>query len=178
MLSKQEIELRNASMSFANKLRVFEIIWKNLAINDSSKTLVILEKRIKYKLLRLLRIAIVIIINSDKKTSNDSAFNEIFVNLFIFTKRSKTKEIKEVKNCKCYFIDIDLLKRINCELRNKIKMRIENKCLFTIYLLIKLTLTKNFSNLYYIYTCKIFKYIKFNFNDIRHKIILKRLKIC
>ncbi len=101
----------------------------------------------------------------------------MLVKLFIFIKRLKTKEIKEIKDYKCYFIDINLLKQISCELRNKIKMRIESKCLFTIYLIIRLTLTKNFSNLYYVYTCKIAKYIKLKFNNIRHKIISKRLKI-
>jgi hypothetical protein len=101
----------------------------------------------------------------------------MFVKLFIFIKRSRTKEIKEIKDCKYYFINIDLLKQINCELRNKIKIRIESKYLFTIYLIIRLILTKNFSNLYYTYTCKIAKYIKLKFNNIRHKIISKRLKI-
>ena len=56
-------------------------------------------------------------------------------------------------------------------------MRIENKCLFTIYLIIKLMLTKNFLNLCYVYTCKIAKYIKLKFNNIRHNIISKRLRI-
>ena len=42
----------------------------------------------------------------------------MFVKLFIFIKRSRTKEIKEIKDCKYYFINIDLLKQINCELRN------------------------------------------------------------
>ena len=59
-------------MSFANKLRVFEIIWKDLAFNSSSKTLIILKKRVRYKLLKLLRATIVTIINSNKKTSNNS----------------------------------------------------------------------------------------------------------
>jgi len=122
--------------------------------------------------------SIVTTINSDKKTSNNSAFNEILVKLFIFTKHSKTKEIEKVKDCKYYFIDVDLLKQINCESKNKIKMRIKSKYLFTIYLIIRLTSTKNFSNLCYIYTCKIARYIKLKFNDIRYKIILKRLKIC
>ncbi len=138
----------------------------------------ILEKRVRYKLLRSSRVAIVATINSDEKTNNDSAFNDAFVKLFIFTKRSKTKEIEEIKDCKCYFINVDLLKRISCESKNKIKMRIKNKCLSTIYLIIKLTLTKNFSNLCYAYICKIAKHIKLKFNNIRHKIILKRLKTC
>jgi hypothetical protein len=56
-------------------------------------------------------------------------------------------------------------------------MRIENKYFSTIYLIIKLILTKNFSNLYYIYICKIAKYIKLKFNNIRYKVILKKLKI-
>jgi hypothetical protein len=102
----------------------------------------------------------------------------MFVKLFVLIKRSKTKEIEEIKDYKCYFINVDLLKRINCELRNKIKMRIENKCFSTIYLIIKLTLTKNFFNLCYTYTCKIAKHIKLKFNNIRHKTILKKLKIC
>ncbi len=132
----------------------------------------------RYKLLQLLRVAIVATINNDKKTNNNSAFNDAFIKLFIFTKRLKTKEIEEIKNYKCYFINVDLLKRINCKSRNKIEMRIKNKCLFTIYLIIKLTLTKNFSNLCYAYICKIAKHIKLKFNNIKHKIILKRLKIC
>jgi len=57
-------------------------------------------------------------------------------------------------------------------------MRIKIKCLFTIYLIIRLTLTKNFSNLCYIYTCKIVRYIRLKFNNISYKIILKRLKTC
>ena len=178
MLSKQEIQFRDALISFTNKLEVFEIIQKDLAINNSSKTLVILEKIVKYKLLRLSRVAIVATINSDKKTSNNSASNKIFVTLFILIKRSKIKEIEEIKDCKYYFIDIDLLKQINCKSRNKIEMRIESKCLLTIYLIIRLTSTKNFLNLYYIYTCKIAKYIKLKFNNIKHKIILKKLKTC
>jgi len=102
----------------------------------------------------------------------------MLVKLFIFIKRLKTKEIEKIKNYKCYFIDIDLLKQINCKSRNKIKMRIKSKCLFTIYLIIRLISIKNFSNLCYTYTCKITKYIKLKFNNIRYKIILKRLKIC
>ncbi len=57
-------------------------------------------------------------------------------------------------------------------------MRIESKYLSTIYLIIKLILIENFLNLYYMYTCKIAKYIKLKFNNIRYKIILKRLKTC
>ncbi len=38
-------------------------------------------------------------------------------------------------------------------------------------------LIKNFSNLCYTYTCKIVKYIELKFNNIRHKIVLKKLKI-
>ncbi len=140
--------------------------------------LIILEKRIKYKLLQLLRATIVATIDSNKETNNNSAFNNIFVKLFIFTKRLKTKEIEKVKNCRYYFININFLKQINCKLRNKIEIYIKNKCFFTIYLIIKLTLTKNFLNLYYIYICKIAKYIKLKFNNIRHKIILKKLKTC
>jgi len=102
----------------------------------------------------------------------------MLVKLFIFIKRSRTKEIEEIKDCKYYFIDINLLKRISRKLRNKIKIRIESKYLSIIYLIIKLMLTKNFSNLYYIYICKIVKYIKLKFNNIRYKIISKRLKIC
>ena len=79
----------------------------------------------------------------------------MLVKLFILIKRSRTKEIKKIKDCKCYFINIDLLKQISCKLRNKIKIYIKIKCLFTIYLIIKLMLTKNFSNLCYVYTCKI-----------------------
>jgi len=139
--------------------------------------LIILEKKVRYKLLKLLRTTIVATINNDKKTSNNNASNKILVKLFIFTNCLKTKEIEEIKDCKCYFIDIDFLKRINCESKNKIEMRIENKCLFTIYLIIKLTSTKNFSNLCYIYICKIARYIELKFNNIKHKIILKRLKI-
>jgi len=101
----------------------------------------------------------------------------MFIKLFILIKRSKTKENKKIKDCKYYFIDIDFLKQINCKLRNKNKMRIKSKCLFTIYLIIKLILTKNFSNLCYIYTCKIARYIELKFNDIKYKIISKRLKI-
>ncbi len=138
--------------------------------------LVILEKKIRYKLLQLLRIAIVATIDNNKKTNNNSASNNMFVKLFILTKCSRTKEIEEIKNCKYYFIDINLLKQINCKLRNKIKIYIKNKYFFTIYLIIRLMLTKNFSNLYYTYTCKIAKYIKLKFNNIRYKIILKRLK--
>ncbi len=104
-------------------------------------------------------------------------FNKIFIKLFIFIKRSKTKEIEEIKYCKYYFININFLKRISCKLRNKIEIRIENKNLSTVYLIIKLTLTKNFSNLCYAYICKIAKYIELKFNNIRHKIISKRLKI-
>ncbi len=125
----------------------------------------------------MLRATIVATINSDKKTSNDSASNKMLVKLFIFTKHLKTKEIKEVKDCKRYFIDVNLLKQINCELRNKIEIHIESKCFFTIYLIIRLTSTKNFSNLYYIYTCKIARHIKLKFNNIRYKIISKILKI-
>jgi len=51
----------------------------------------------------------------------------MFIKLFIFIKRSKTKEIEEIKDCKYYFINVNLLKRISCELRNKIKMRIKSK---------------------------------------------------
>ncbi len=90
----------------------------------------------------------------------------------------RTKEIKEVKNCKYYSININLLKQINYKLRNKIKIHIKNKYISIIYLFIRLILTKNFLNLYYIYICKIAKYIKLKFNNIRYKIILKRLKIC
>jgi len=140
--------------------------------------LIILEKKIRYKLSKLLRATIIITINNDKKTNNNNMFNKIFIKLFILSKRSRTKEIEEIKNCKCCFIDIDLLKRINYKLRNKIEMRIKSKYFFTIYLIIKLTSTKNFLNLYYIYTCKIAKYIKLKFNNIRYKIILKKLKIC
>ncbi len=57
-------------------------------------------------------------------------------------------------------------------------MRIKNKCFFTIYLIIRLMSTKDFLNLCYTYTCKIAKYIKLKFNNIKHKIILKRLKTC
>jgi len=60
----------------------------------------------------------------------------MFFELFIFIKCSITKEIEEVKDCKCYFINIDFLKQINCELRNKIEICIESKYLFTIYLII------------------------------------------
>jgi len=100
----------------------------------------------------------------------------MFVKLFILIKRSKTKENKEIRDCKCYFINVDFLKQINCKLRSKIEIRIKSKYLFTIYLIIRLMLTKNFSNLYYIYTCKIARYIKLKFNNIRYKIISKRLK--
>jgi len=93
-------------------------------------------------LLRLLRVAIVATINNNKKTNNNNIFNKIFVKLFIFIKRSKTKEIEEVKNCKYYFININLLKQISCKLKNKIEIYIESKYLFTIYLIIKLTLTR------------------------------------
>ncbi len=165
-------------MSFANKLKIFEIIQKNLAIINSSKILIILKKRVKYKLLQLLRVTIVATINSDKKTNNNSAFNNVFIKLFTFIKYLKTKEIEEIKDCKYYFINIDFLKQISRKLRNKIKIYIENKYLSTIYLIIKLILTKNFSNLYYIYICKIAKYIKLKFNNIKHKIILKKLKTC
>jgi len=161
-----------------NKLKIFEIIWKNLAIIDSSKTSIISKKRVKYKLLQLLKATIVATINSNKKTSNNSTSNNAFIKLSIFIKYSKTKEIEEIKDCKYYFINIDFLKQISCKLRSKIEIYIENKYFFTIYLIIRLTSTKNFLNLYYIYTCKIAKYIKLKFNNIRHKIILKRLKIC
>jgi len=102
----------------------------------------------------------------------------MFIKLFIFIKRLRIKEIKKIKDCKCYFIDVDLLKQISRKLKNKIEMRIKNKYLFTIYLIIKLILTKNFSNLCYTYICKIAKYIKLKFNNIKHKIISKKLKIC
>jgi len=101
----------------------------------------------------------------------------MLIKLFIFIKCSRTKENKEIKDCKYYFIDIDLLKQINCKSRSKINMRIENKYFFTIYLFIRLMLRKNFSNLYYIYICKIAKYIELKFNNIKYKIISKRLKI-
>ncbi len=165
-------------MFSTNKLKIFEIIWKNLAIIDSSKTSIISKKRVKYKLLQLLKATIVATINSNKKTSNNSTSNNAFIKLSIFIKYSKTKEIEEIKDCKYYFINIDFLKQISCKLRSKIEIYIENKYFFTIYLIIRLTSTKNFLNLYYIYTCKIAKYIKLKFNNIRHKIILKRLKIC
>jgi hypothetical protein len=101
----------------------------------------------------------------------------MFIKLSILTKRSKTKEIEKIKNCKCYFINVNFLKQISCKLKSKISIRTKSKYLSTIYLIIKLILTKNFSNLYYIYTCKVTKYIELKFNNIRHKIILKRLKI-
>jgi len=147
-------------------------------MNNSSKTSIILRKIVRYKLLRLLRVTIVTTINSDEKTSNNNACNKIFVKLFILTKHSKIKEIKKIKDCKCYFINVDFLKQISRELRSKIKMRIKSKYLFTIDLIIRLTLTKNFSNLCYAYTCKIAKYIELKFNNIRYKIISKRLKTC
>ncbi len=90
----------------------------------------ILKKKVKYKLLQLLRVAIVTTINSDKKTNNNSTFNDAFVKLFIFIKRLKTKEIEEIKDCKCYFINVDLLKQINYKLKNKIEMRIKSKYFF------------------------------------------------
>jgi len=102
----------------------------------------------------------------------------MFVKLSISTKYLRTKEIEKIKNCKYYSIDINFLKQINCKSRNKIEIYIKNKYLSTIYLIIKLILTKNFLNLYYIYICKIAKYIKLKFNNIRYKIILKRLKTC
>ncbi len=34
----------------------------------------------------------------------------MFVKLFIFIKCLKTKEIKKIKDCKCYFINVDFLK--------------------------------------------------------------------
>ena len=49
----------------------------------------------------------------------------MLIKLFIFIKRSKIKEIEEIKDCKYYFINIDFLKQINCESKNKIEMRIE-----------------------------------------------------
>jgi len=101
----------------------------------------------------------------------------MLVKLSFFIKRSRTKENKKIKDCKCYSIDVDLLKQISCKLRNKIEIRIESKYLSTIYLIIKLTLTKNFSNLCYTYTCKIAKHIELKFNNIRYKIISKKLKI-
>ncbi len=140
--------------------------------------LVILEKRVRYKLLQLLKATIVATINNNKKTSNNSMSNNVFVELFIFTKYSRTKKIEEIKDCKYYSINIDFLKQINCKSRNKIEIYIENKYFFTIYLIIKLTSTKNFLNLCYIYICKIAKYIELKFNNIRYKIILKKLKTC
>jgi len=128
-------------------------------------------------LLRLLRVTIIATINSDEKTSNNSIFKKMFVKLFILNKRSRTKENKKIKDCIYYFIDVDLLKQISRKSRNKIEMRIENKCFSTIYLIIRSTLTKNFSNLCYAYICKIAKHIRLKFNNIRHKIISKRLKI-
>jgi len=139
--------------------------------------LIILEKRVRYKLLRLLRATIVATINSDKKTNNNNALDKMLVELLIFTKRSRIKEIEKIKDCKYYFINIDFLKRISCESKNKIEIRIESKCFSTIYLIIRLMLTKNFSNLCYTYICKIARYIELKFNDIRYKIISKRLKI-
>ncbi len=62
--------------------------------------LIILEKRVKYKLLKLLKVTIVVTINNNKKTNNNSISNEVLVKLFIFTKCSKTKEIEEIKSCK------------------------------------------------------------------------------
>jgi len=73
MLLKQKIKLRNALVSFANKLKIFKIIQENLAIIDFSKTLIVLEKRVKYKLLQLLKVATIATINSNKKTNNNSA---------------------------------------------------------------------------------------------------------
>jgi len=125
MLLRQKIKFRNTLIFFANKLKVFKIIWENLAINNFSKTLIILKKRIRYKLLRLSRITIVTTINSDEKTNNNSVFDEMLVKLFIFIKHLRTKEIKKIKDCKCYFINIDFLKQISCELRNKIKIYIK-----------------------------------------------------
>ncbi len=86
MSLKQEIEFRDALMSFANKLKMFEIIRENLVINDFSKTLIILKKKIRYKLSRLLRATIVTTINNEEKTSNDSAFNKCLLNyLFLLS---------------------------------------------------------------------------------------------
>ncbi len=130
MLLKQEIKLRDALVSFTNKLEMFKITQKDLTIINSSKTSMILKKKVKYKLLQLLRVAIVTTINSDKKTNNNSTFNDAFVKLFIFIKRLKTKEIEEIKDCKCYFINVDLLKQINYKLKNKIEMRIKSKYFF------------------------------------------------
>jgi hypothetical protein len=62
--------------------------------------LIILEKRVKYKLLKLLKVTIVATINNNKKTNNNSISNEVLVKLFIFTKCSKTKEIEEIKSYK------------------------------------------------------------------------------
>jgi len=86
-----------------------------------------LKKRIKYKLLRLLRIAIVSTINSNKKTNNNSISNKILVELSYFIKYSRTKEIEKIKDCKYYFIDVNFLKQISYKLKNKIEIYIENK---------------------------------------------------
>ncbi len=140
--------------------------------------LIVLRKKVRYKLLQLLKTTIVITINNNKKTNNNNISSNMFVKLFILTKYLRTKKIEEVKDCKYYFININLLKQINCKLRSKINIRIKNKYFSTIYLIIKLILTKNFLNLCYIYICKIAKYIKLKFSNIRYKIILKRLKTC
>jgi len=62
--------------------------------------LIILEKRVKHRLLKLLKVTIVATINNNKKTNNNSISNEVLVKLFIFTKCSKTKEIEEIKSYK------------------------------------------------------------------------------
>ncbi len=110
----------------------------------------------------MLRVAIIATINSDKKTNNNSISNKILVKLFILTKCLRTKEIEEIRNCKYYSIDINFLKQISRKLRSKIEIYIKNKYLFTIYLIIRLILIKNFSNLYYISICKVAKYIILN----------------
>jgi hypothetical protein len=55
----------------------------------------ILEKRIRYKLLRLLKVTTIITINSDKKTSNNIAFNKMLVKLFTLLNVQEQKKLEK-----------------------------------------------------------------------------------